>query len=137
MDDPVGVHITRIYVNSSQPTPSPVPSSTTIPVCTSTPITNIGSVNPSARQPIALPAKDVSASQDSSEKTIQKTESKQDEQYVFISKETGQQINFKTGEGIAKAVNSNTGTITKKKIKRQSLAVVPPLSMSICFQFTL
>jgi hypothetical protein len=35
-------------------------------------------------------------------------------------------VDFTTGEGIVKIINPNTGTITKKKKQRQSLAVVPP-----------
>jgi hypothetical protein len=73
---------------------------------------------------MALLAKEVLASQRSSSDTfIQKQQSPQ--QYVFRSKETGQQIDLTTGDGISK-INPNTGTITTKKKKRQSLAVVPP-----------
>jgi hypothetical protein len=127
MCDPAGVHITRIYVNCSRESPSPIRSSNTVPVCTSTPIVNVGSSNPSPKQQMALLAKEVLASQrPCSETFIRKSESPKPEQYVFLSKETGQQIDFTTGEGIGKIINPNTGTITKKKKQRQSLAVVPP-----------
>jgi hypothetical protein len=129
MGDPTGVHITRIYVNCRRQSPSPIRSSNTVPVCTSTPIINVGSSNPTSKQQMALLAKEVLASQrssSSSETFIQKSESPQPEQIVFISKQTGQKIDFTTGEGISKINNVNTGTITKKKKKRQSLAVVPP-----------
>lgn len=66
----------------------------------------------------------------SSETFVQKCESPKQEQYAFVSKETGQQIDFNTGDGIGKIANLNTGTITKKKKSRQSLAVVPPPSSS-------
>ncbi len=124
MCDLTGVHITRIYVNCSRQSPSPIRSSNTVPVCTSTPIINVNSSNPSPKQQMALLAKEVLASQRSSSDTfIQKQQSPQ--QYVFRSKETGQQIDLTTGDGISK-INPNTGTITTKKKKRQSLAVVPP-----------
>jgi len=126
MCDPAGVHITRIYVNCSRQTPSPIRSTNTVPVCTSTPIINVGPSKPSPKQQMALLAKEILASQRSTETFIQKTESPQPEQYVFISKETGQQIGLTTGEGIGKIINRDTETITKKKKKRQLLAVVPP-----------
>lgn len=157
MCDPAGVHITRIYVNRSRHSPSPIRSSNTVPVCTSTPIINVGPSNPTTKQQMALlakeilkknrssdtfiqkpespkqqqqvvlPVKEIPIIQPSSETFIQKSESPKFEEYVFISKETGQQIDFTTGEGISKMNNVvNTGTMTKKKKKRQSLAVVPP-----------
>jgi hypothetical protein len=127
MCDPTGVHITRIYVNCSRQSPSPIRSSNSVPVCTSTPIINVGSSNPSTKQQMALLAKEALASQrPSSETFIRTSESPKTEQFVFLSKETGQQIDFSTGEGIGKIINPNTGTITKKKKQRQTLAVVPP-----------
>jgi len=127
MCDPAGVHITRIYVNCSRQSPSPIHSSNTVPVCTSTPITNVGSSNPSSKQQMALIAKEVLASQrPTSDTFVLKKDSPKREEYVFHSKETGQPIDFTTGEGIGKIINPNTGTITKNKKKRQSLAVVPP-----------
>jgi len=127
MCDPAGVHITRIYVNCSRQSPSPIRSSNTVPVCTSTPIINVNSSNSSSKQQMTLIAKEFLASQrPSSDKFIQKSDSPQHEQYVFLSKETGQQIDLKTGEGIGKIIKSNPGPITKKKKNRQSLAVVPP-----------
>jgi hypothetical protein len=154
MCDPTGVHITRIYVNRSRQSPSPIRSSNTVPVCTSTPIINVGPFNPSAKQQMGLlakeilksqrsldtfiqkpespkqqttsHAKEVVKSQPSSDTFIQKAESPKLEEYVFTSKETGQKIDFTTGEGIGKIINPNTETISKKKKNRQSLAVVPP-----------
>lgn len=128
MCDPTGVHITRIYVNCPRQSPSPIRSTNTVPVCTSTPIINVASPNPSTKQQMALLAKEILASQQrpSSDTFIRKSESPKNEQYAFISKETGQQIDFTTGDGISKIPNLNTGTITKKKKQRQSLAVVPP-----------
>ncbi|CAF0753496.1 unnamed protein product [Rotaria sordida] len=129
MCDSTGVHITRIYVNCTRKTPSPIRSSNTIPVCTSTPISNIDSTNSILQQQVGLLAKEVLAlQQGSSEILIQNTESLQNEQYIFISKGTGQQIDFLTGEGITKITNSNTGTINKKKKRRQSNAVLPTIS---------
>lgn len=139
MCDPTGVHITRIYVNCSRQSPSPIRSTNTFPVCTSTPIINVGSSNPSSKQQMALLAKEILASQQQrpcSDTFIQKSESPQTKQYAFVSKETGQSIDFKTGDGIGKILNPNTGTITKKKKQRQSLAVVPPpLSTRMNFKF--
>jgi len=128
MCDPAGVHITRIYVNCSRQSPSPIHSSNTVPVCTSTPITNVGSSNSSSKKQMALIAKEVLASQQrsNSDTFVLKKDSPKYEEYVFHSKETGQQIDFTTGEGNGKIINPNTGTITKNKKKRQSLAVVPP-----------
>ncbi|CAF2716369.1 unnamed protein product [Rotaria sp. Silwood2] len=124
MCDSTGVHITRIYINCTRKTPSPIRSSNTVPVCTSTPIINIDSSNPTLQQQMGLLAKEVlGLKQRSSE-----TESSQDEQYIFISKQTGQQIDLSTGEGISKIAKSNTGTINKKKNRRQSSAVLPTIS---------
>ncbi|CAF0722319.1 unnamed protein product [Rotaria sp. Silwood1] len=124
MCDSTGIHITRIYVNCTRKTPSPIRSSNTVPVCTSTPIINIDSSNAILKQQIGLLAKEVIALK----QRPSETESLQDEQYVFISKETGQQIDLLTGEGISKITNSNTGTINKKKKRRQSTAVLPTIS---------
>jgi hypothetical protein len=129
MCDPTGVHITRIYVNCSRQSPSPIRSSNTVPVCTSTPIVNVGSLNPSPKKQMALLAKEALASKSHapcSETFILKSETPKPGEYVFLSKQTGQKIDFNTGEGIGKLVNPTTGTITKKKKQRQSLAVVPP-----------
>ncbi|UJR26141.1 hypothetical protein I4U23_007485 [Adineta vaga] len=156
MCDPTGAHITRIYVNCSRQSPSPIRPSNSVPVCTSTPIINVGLCHPSPKQQMALVAKEILKTQRSTDTFIQKSESpiqqkpiytKKDltppkpssetfiqkpesppknEEYAFISKETGQKIDFNTGEGIGKLANQNTGTITKKKKSRQSLAVVPP-----------
>jgi hypothetical protein len=128
MCDPTGVHITRIYVNCPRETPSPIRSqSNTVPVCTSTPIINIGSSNSSPKKQMALLAKEILASQRSSETFIQKCDSPRSEQYVIRSKETGQPIDLTSRESVGKMLDTNTGTVTKKKKKRQSLAVVPPL----------
>ena len=127
MCDPTGVHITRIYVNCSRQSPSPIRSSNTVPVCTSTPIINVNPSNPSSKEQMAKLAKEVLSSQQlSSETFIQKPLSPEQEKLVFISKETGQCIDFKTCDGIGKIIKPETGTITKKKKQRQTLAVVPP-----------
>lgn len=132
MCDPTGVHITRIHVNCSRQTPSPIRSKKNVPVCTSTPIINVPSSDPSSKQQMNLIAKEVLANHRSTSETfIRKTASPpphiEPEPLVFISKETGQQIDFNTGEGIGKIIQPNPGTITKKKKQqRQSLAVVPP-----------
>ncbi|CAF0778702.1 unnamed protein product [Adineta ricciae] len=154
MCDPTGAHITRIYVNCSRQSPSPIRPSNTVPVCTSTPINNVAQPNPSPKQQMALvakeilkaqrstnifvqkpdspqksvpvyTAKEVSPPQPSSETFIQKPESPKPEKYAFVSKGTGQKIDFTTGDGISKIAPVNTGTISKKK-SRQSLAIVPP-----------
>ncbi|CAF0813258.1 unnamed protein product [Adineta ricciae] len=154
MCDPTGAHITRIYVNCSRQSPSPIRPSNTVPVCTSTPINNIAQSNPSPKQQMALvakeilkaqrstnifvqkpdspqkpmpvyTAKEVSPPQPSSETFIQKPESPKCEKYAFVSKGTGQKIDFTTGDGISKIAPVSTGTISKKK-SRQSLAIVPP-----------
>ncbi|CAF1156881.1 unnamed protein product [Adineta steineri] len=182
MCDPTGVHITRIYVNCSRQSPSPIRRTNTVPVCTSTPIINVGSSDP--KQQMALLAKEILKSQRSTDTFIQKSDSpkqqmpmfnkeilkpqyssetfilKSDspekhmalfnkevpmsqnssdisspksasprkyEEFAFFSKETGQKIDFNTGDGIAKVAVINTETITKKTKKtRQTLAVVPP-----------
>ena len=134
MCDPTGVHITRIHINCSRQTPSPIRSTKTLPVCTSTPIINVPSSDPSPKEKMNLIAKEVlAAHRPSSETFIRKTESPpppssiQPESFVFVSKETGQSIDLKTGDGIGKIINPSAGTITKKKKQqRQSLAVVPP-----------
>jgi hypothetical protein len=132
MCDPAGVHITRIFVNYSRQTPSPIRSTGTVPVCTSTPIINVGLPKPlpkpSPKQQMALLAKEILAQQRCSETFTQKPESpQQPEQFVFISKESGQHIDFKTGDGLGKLNNINTGTVvTKKKKQRETLAIVPP-----------
>jgi hypothetical protein len=64
----------------------------------------------------------------SSETFVQKLETPKHDEYVFLSKETGQKIDLTSGDGIGKIANLNTGTVTKKKKSRQSLAVVPPPS---------
>lgn len=136
MCDPTGEHITRIHINCSRQTPSPIRSKKTVPVCTSTPIINVPVCDPSSKQQMNLIAKEVLANQRATSETfIRKTESPpapprpqiDSESLVFISKETGQQIDLNTGEGIGKIIQPNSGTITKKKKQqRQSLAVVPP-----------
>ena len=138
MCDPTGVHITRIYVNCARQSPSPIRSSNTVPVCTSTPIVNVGPSNPSPKKRMALLAKEVLASHRSQETFIRQSESPppEQQQYVFTSKETGQHIDLANGDGIGKTTNPNPGTITKKKKKkkRQTLAVVPPVSTRTYFQ---
>ncbi|CAF3371405.1 unnamed protein product [Rotaria socialis] len=129
MCDPAGVHITRIYINNSRKTPSPIRSSNTVPVCTSTPIIDLESSNLTSQQQIALTAKEILAAKHSPEEFNQQTESPpQQQQYVFISKETGHQIDFSTGEGIGKIANPGTGTISKKKKIRQTIATIPSSS---------
>lgn len=128
MCDSTGIHITRIYINCSRQTPSPIRSSTTAPVCTSTPIIHLDSSDPTPQQQMALIAKEVLASKRSSEVFISNPESPSYEQYVFVSKQTGQRIDFTTGDGIGKLMNSNTGTISKKKKTRQSTASIATLS---------
>jgi len=62
MCDPAGVHITRIYVNSSRQSPSPIRSSKSVPICTSTPITTTNTKGPLPKQQAALLAKEILAS---------------------------------------------------------------------------
>ena len=126
MSDPSGAHITRIYVNCPRQSPSPIRSTNTAPVCTSTPIINVGASHPSPKQQMARLAREILASQRSSETYIQKCESPPQEKYLFVSKDTGQQIDPVTGEGIGTILPSTTETAKKTKKKRQSLAVVPP-----------
>ncbi|CAF1564407.1 unnamed protein product [Rotaria magnacalcarata] len=130
MCDPAGVHITRIYINNSRKTPSPIRSSNTNPVCTSTPIIDLESSNLTSQQQMALIAKEILATRHLPKDFNQRTESppQQQQQYVFISKETGHQIDFSTGEGIGKIANPSTGTISKKKKIRQTIATVPSSS---------
>ena len=126
MSDPAGAHITRIYVNCPRQSPSPIRSTNTAPVCTSTPIINVNASHPSPKQQMARLAREILASQRSSETYIQKCESPPQEKYLFVSKDTGQQIDPVTGEGIGTILSTATETMKTKKKKRQSLAVVPP-----------
>jgi hypothetical protein len=143
MCDPAGVHITRIFVNYSRETPSPIRSTSTVPVHTSTPIINVGQSRPTPKQQMALLAREILANQRSSETFTHKQESPPSpppapapvpvhvpapalEEFVFISKESGQEIDIKTGDGIGRLSNPNPEAIPKKKKQRQSLAVVPP-----------
>lgn len=71
-------------------------------------------------------AKAVLASQRSSETFVHKPRSPEREQYMFVSKQSRQTIDFTTGDGLGKMHPTNSETLPKKKKKRQTLAVVPP-----------
>ena len=132
MGDPVGAHITRIYVNCPRSSPSPIRSSNTAPVCTSTPIAPGLSNNPSPQQKMAQIAKEAAASQRGSETFIRKAQTPPLDNFLFVSKESGQAIDFNTGDGLGKLNPPNVPTLPKKKKKRHTLAVVPPAISAPC-----
>lgn len=134
MCDQAGVHITRIYINNSRKPPSPIHPSDDVPVRTSTPISIADTSNLTPQQQMALIAKEVLASQRSSSEVFnQQNQSPPYDQYIFISKETGQQIDLSTGGGINKVPSSSSGTIHKKKKVRRTIATIPSSSSRMYF----
>ena len=131
MGDPSGAHITRIYVNCPRLSPSPIRSSKSAPVCTSTPITPGAPSNTSPKEKMAQLAKEILASQRSSETFVQKPASPEPEQYMFVSKQTRQTIDFTNGDGLGKKNPTDKENLPKKKKKRQTIAVVPPMADAV------
>lgn len=123
MTDPVGAHITRIFVNCPRSSPSPIRSTKSAPVCTSTPITNGNQLNQSPQEKMALIAKQMINAQRSNDVFNRKLTN---ENFQFVSKQTRQTIDFNLAEPAPKPSAVPNEKTPKKKKKRQTLAVVPP-----------